>query len=134
MSAAGAIREARCSCGALAAVCSGEPVRVSICHCLSCKRRSGSAFAWGATFAQHQVATSGESKSYTSIGEEGRWGRMHFCPTCGVTLFYEIEARPGMITVPAGAFADPGFPGPDVAVYDERRAPWLVIDPPLRQE
>ena len=127
-------RIATCSCGGLAAACTGEPARVSVCHCLSCKRRSGSAFAWGATFARDQVATSGESRSYTSTGEAGRWGRMHFCPSCGITVFYEIEARPGMITIPAGTFADPAFPGPHVTVYDERCEPWLTIDRSLRRE
>ena len=38
-------RRAQCSCGQLAAICAGEPVRVSVCHCLECKRRSGSAFS-----------------------------------------------------------------------------------------
>ena len=120
-------RTATCSCGALQARCSGAPARNSVCHCLDCKRRSGSAFAWGATFKRDQVEISGESRSYTRIGDEGRWGRFHFCPACGVTVFYEIEARPAMITVPAGGFADPDFPAPDVSVYGERRERWLTV-------
>lgn len=47
------------------------------------------------------------------------------CPECGVTIAYEIERRPGMISIPAGAFADPAFPPPAIEVYDERRCPWL---------
>jgi hypothetical protein len=38
-------RTASCRCGALRAICEGEPVQVSVCHCLECQRRSGSAFA-----------------------------------------------------------------------------------------
>jgi hypothetical protein len=38
-------REARCSCGALTAVATGDPVRNSVCHRLDCKRTTGSAFS-----------------------------------------------------------------------------------------
>src|SRR3546814_12386839 len=36
---------ATCRCGQLRAVCEGEPVRVSVFHCLECQKRSGGAFA-----------------------------------------------------------------------------------------
>ena len=49
-------RRAECSCGQLSATCSGEPVRVSVCHCLSCKRRTGSAFSFNARFAEMDVS------------------------------------------------------------------------------
>jgi hypothetical protein len=32
-----------------------------------------------------------------------------------------------MIAVPVGAFADPTFPPPQVAVYCERRHPWAIM-------
>ena len=44
------VRRAECACGQLSAVCSGEPMRVSVCHCLACKRRTGSAFSYNARF------------------------------------------------------------------------------------
>lgn len=118
-------RIARCSCGALSATATGDPVRNSICHCLNCKRLSGSAFSWNATFAEGQVAISGEHASFTRLSDEGFWGRHHFCPKCGIRVFYAIERRPGMISIPAGLFADPDFPAPTIQVYTERLCPWL---------
>ena len=38
-------RTATCRCGQLRAECQGEPVRVSVCHCLDCQKRTGSVFA-----------------------------------------------------------------------------------------
>src|SRR5262245_60383971 len=32
------IRTATCRCGQLKALCEGEPVRVSVCHCLECQK------------------------------------------------------------------------------------------------
>ena len=35
-------RTASCSCGQLSAIVVGEPLRISICHCLACQQRTGS--------------------------------------------------------------------------------------------
>ena len=121
-------RTAECSCGSLRAVCQGEPARISVCHCLDCQRRTGSAFALNATFEAGQVDVSGPYSTFTRSSDEGYWGRFNFCPVCGSNVFYEIERRPGMISVPVGGFADPGFPVPTVSVYEERRHPWCSIE------
>lgn len=121
-------RIAQCLCGALSATCQGEPARVSVCHCVNCKRRSGSAFSYTAGYDATQVSTSGHYATYRRPGEEVRWADFHFCPLCGTTVFYEISARPGMISVPAGGFADKDFPEPRFEVFDERRADWCRIE------
>lgn len=119
------VREARCACGALCASAEGEPVRISVCHCLACKRRTGSALAWNATYHAACVTVSGAYHTYERRSDEGNWARHHFCPACGCSVHYEIEVRPGMISIPAGAFADADFPAPTIQVYEERACPWL---------
>lgn len=57
-------RRAQCNCGLLSVICEGLPQRVSICHCSACKRRTGSAFAWNATFEDAHVTLTGDSKSF----------------------------------------------------------------------
>jgi hypothetical protein len=117
--------EASCGCGALTAHAEGDPVRISVCNCLDCKRRTGSAFSWNATYPAGQVRIEGDYRTFERGSDDGFWARMHFCPTCGVTVFYEIERRPDMISIPVGAFSDPDFPAPTVEVYGDRRCPWL---------
>ena len=119
------IREARCACGALRARAGGDPARVSICHCGACKRRTGSAFSWNATYDAARVEIIGPSQTHTRSSEDGHWARHHFCATCGIGVWYEIERRPGMISIPAGAFADAEFPPPHVQVYHEISCFWL---------
>lgn len=128
-----ATREARCSCGAVTAVTEGEPVRNSVCHCLDCKRRTGSAFAWNAHWPQDRVRTTGDTKVATRISDEGFWARHHFCPKCGAFVWYEIERRPGIVSIPVGAFADPEFPAPAIEVYEERRCGWLAEIAPIKE-
>lgn len=121
-------RRAQCSCGQLSAVCSGEPVRVSVCHCLACKRRTGSAFSFNARWAEDNVSVHGRAAAFTRTGDEGGRVIYSFCPDCGTTVHYRIDNQPGLIAVPVGAFADLSFPVPSLSFYHQsRRHPWIEI-------
>ncbi len=98
-----------------------------MCHCLACQRRTGSAFGVQAWFREDDVTLEGASTAWERVGDEG--GRMtsHFCPTCGSTVYYRGTWGPGAISIPVGAFADPGFPPPKVSIYEKRRHPWAIM-------
>src|SRR5436190_23903286 len=87
-------RHAECSCGQLQVVCVGEPVRISVCHCLACQRRTGSAFAAQARFPRDKVAISGASKTYVRVADSGQSLTFHFCPDCGATVYYRQDHVP----------------------------------------
>ncbi|AXE32122.1 aldehyde-activating protein [Chromobacterium phragmitis] len=120
-------RLAACSCGQLTAQVAGEPVRVSICHCLACQRRTGSVFGQQARFYRKDVAIAGQSTVYVRVGDEGSRVAFHFCPVCGATVYYEPEGLEAFVAIPVGAFADPGFPPPSVSVYEERKHGWVAV-------
>jgi len=120
-------RLASCCCGQLSVRTRGEPVRVSMCHCLECQRRTGSTYGAQARFLAHQVEVAGESTEYARAGDEGHVARFHFCPRCGSTVWYVIDDRPGSVVVTLGAFADPRFPAPTFSVYEERRHAWVSV-------
>lgn len=122
-------RLASCSCGQLTAQVVGEPVRVSICHCLACQRRTGSVFGEQARFPRENVTVSGVSTEYTRVGDEGSRATFHFCPQCGATVCWESDALDAFVTIPVGVFADPGFQSPGVSVYEERMHSWVVPPP-----
>lgn len=122
-------RSASCSCGALTAQVSGEPLRISICRCLNCQRRSGSVFAAQARFARDQVVISGTSTGFALTGDEGSRAHFHFCPVCGATVYFQPEGAEDTIAIPIGAFADRLFPAPTVSVYEERMHAWVVPPP-----
>lgn len=125
------MRVASCQCGAVTAACTGEPVRVSVCHCLACQRRSGSAFAAQARFAAAEVVTSGETAIWQLRGDEGGVASFHFCARCGSTVWYIADGQPELIAVPLGAFADPhSFGTPDYSVYEGRKFDWVTVDAP----
>jgi hypothetical protein len=125
-------RVAACACGQLRVVCTGEPARISMCHCGQCQKRTGSLFGVCAFYAREQITRiEGTSTQYTRGGDSGFTVTFQFCPTCGTTLYWEVEARPNMIGVGVGAFDDPNFPRPHQAVWTERRHAWLPLPPDM---
>lgn len=120
-------RLASCSCGKLTVSTRGEPTRVSICHCLACQKRTGSAFGAQARFPTDAVIIEGRSSEYVRVGDEGTSARFHFCPECGSTVFYLPQSIPDVVAIPVGAFADPDFPQPRVSVYEVRKHRWVGL-------
>lgn len=120
-------RTAQCRCGQVTATCLGGPGRISVCHCLDCQRRSGSAFAAQARFPIERVTITGTTKSWECVGDSGSRATFHFCPDCGATIAYTNEGMDGVIAIPLGAFADPGFPAPRHSVYENRKHSWVAI-------
>jgi hypothetical protein len=128
-------RTASCRCGKLRATATGEPVRVSACHCLNCKKRSGSAFAVQARWPKEDVRIEGESKTFVMVADSGNRGIFHFCPECGSDVFYEIDGKfddkfNDLIAIPLGAFDDPYFASPAFSVWEERKCDWVEITSP----
>ena len=121
------VRTASCRCGLLRAECEGEPVRISVCHCLNCQKRSGSSFAAQARWPDDQVTLAGERRAWSTTGEEGNTATFLFCPTCGSTVTYSSDGLPGLTAVAIGAFADPNFPPPNYSVFEERKHRWVEI-------
>jgi hypothetical protein len=122
-------RTASCSCGQLSAIALGEPIRVSICHCLACQRRTGSVFGVQARFARDKVEIRGTSTAFVRIGDSGNKATFNFCPLCGATVHYTIEGQSDIVGIPVGAFGDPGFPFPVRSVYEERMHAWVRVPP-----
>ena len=118
---------ASCSCGQLTLVARADPIRVSMCHCLACQRRTGSTYGAQARFASADVEIRGRSTVWTRIGDEGTRIHFHFCPDCGATVHWIMGDDDSMLAVPVGAFADPTFPPPVYSVYEERRHPWVSV-------
>ena len=122
-------RRAACSCGQLYAVTEGEHVRISMCHCLACQRRTGSTFGAQARFPRDRVSISGTSTQYVRTADSGDRITFHFCPACGSTVFYQPDQEADLIAIPVGAFADPSFPAPTVSVYEARQHAWTGLPP-----
>jgi len=102
-----------CLCGDVRLVATGEPYRVGLCHCLDCRKNTGSLFHGSAIFPEHAVTIEGDTREFA--------GR-HFCPRCGSTVF----GRSGdEIEVSLGAFDAPDQFTPTYELWTVRREAWL---------
>lgn len=118
------VRLATCTCGQLRVSCRGEPIRVSMCHCLACQRRTGSVFGVQARYAREQVAVEGRASVYLRTADSGYAVREHFCPGCGSTVYWQLDRVPAVYGVAVGAFADPGFAPPRHSFCEASRHRW----------
>lgn len=84
-------------------------------------------FAQQARWAVENVAVEGAASQFVRVGDEGMAITFRFCATCGATVFYDIDKMPGVIAVPVGASADPGFARPTYSVYGARKHAWVHV-------
>jgi hypothetical protein len=131
-----ATREAACHCGQLRLHVEGDPFVVSICHCLDCQRRTGSAFGMQSAFRSGQVEIEGRYSGFSRISEEAdrREHTFHFCPDCGSQVFYTEADDGDLVVISVGSFADPTFPPPTESGYNSRRHQWIGLPDGLVRE
>lgn len=109
-----------CNCGQVRYELHGEPLRVGLCHCETCRKFTGSAFSHYAVWPKGRVRITGETGCW-----QVRAGGDRFCRTCGASLFTwsdgetEIEVKLGTLDgPPAGLW-------PAYELWTVRREPWL---------
>jgi len=126
------IRTATCRCGGCAIEVEGEPTVNLICHCASCRRRTGGPCGWTATFREDQVlGRRGDFRVYNSDGTAGRVANS-FCSTCGTTLFFTPAEFPGLVGCAGGCFVDDPLGEPTISASDDLRRAWLRLPDTLQ--
>jgi hypothetical protein len=123
-----------CSCRQLRVTTEGDPVLISMCHCLACQRRTGSAFGMQARWPNDRVEVTGRYTEYVRVSDDDEDRTYRFCPECGATVFWTSEDwLPDTVAIATGAFADPSFPQPSISSYGVRRYPWLTLPDGLEE-
>ena len=105
------VHQGGCLCGSVRYGTSGDPVRVTICHCRFCQRATGSAYMVEPIFRLEELrVTSGVPAVYDlkSAGS-GKIVHVHFCQACGTKLYLTFERFAGYCGVYAGTFDDPDW-------------------------
>lgn len=118
-----AIHEGGCACGALRFTVKAAPQRVGMCHCMTCRRVSGSPFGVYAIFRRADVEFRGHTQAWESSAE----ARRHFCALCGSVAYMEYVDH-DEIDLPIGAFDETGLYAPDYELWCIHREPWLPAD------
>jgi hypothetical protein len=110
-----------CLCGAVRYRVAGEPLRVGLCHCETCRRNTGASFGTFAVIRREQLTLlSGETSYYQSSPE----GRRHFCRACGSPV-YADSSNSDEIDIYVGTLDSPERLAPTYELWTVRRAHWL---------
>ena len=108
-----------CACGQLTFRAEGRAKRVGLCHCMTCRKISGSAFNAFVVFPMEQVTVSGDLGSWSvTSGSENC-----FCPRCGSQVLYRDGSDE--IEIKLGAFDQPNLFTPTYETWTKRREAWL---------
>lgn len=120
-----------CLCGAVSYSCSGESVMAGNCHCVDCKKSSGSGYAPSMFFPEASVAILGEVKYFSSRGKNGAEVSRGFCPNCGSQLFGKPSATAGLISIRAGTLDNANHYKPQLDIYTSHAVAWDAMDDKL---
>jgi hypothetical protein len=117
--------EGGCLCGGTRYRLRAEPVRISDCHCIDCRRGSAAAFVtWGQVGKGEVELLSGELRRVLFAN---RWRSFAAC--CGTPLFFQDNEEAPTIDLTIASLDHPERYTPEVAIWTEDRLPWALLDP-----
>ncbi len=94
------------------------------CHCVDCRKASGTGHGSHMMVRQDAIEVTGEVKFYESPADSGNTVRRGFCPTCGSAICSTNSGMPGVTVIRASSLDDPEVFKPQMVVYAARAASW----------
>ena len=116
-----------CLCGKVRYKISADPVFSGVCHCKSCQKGTGSAFAVVVAVPSPGVAVTGALTAYVGKGDSGKDITRRFCPSCGSPISSEAEMMPNVTMIEVGTLDDPSAVTPGMHIYCRSKMDWMVI-------
>jgi hypothetical protein len=114
------VNKGGCACGKVRFEARGEPYRVGICHCLTCRKAHGAPFNFYAVFPIEAVTISGAVTEFAS----SEHARRYSCRSCGAPV-YSTWGRDDEFYLYPGSFDETGLFAPSYELWTIRREPWL---------
>ncbi len=121
----------RCLCGAATFVAAGEPIITAHCHCVDCRKSSGTGHCTHVAISEAAVTLSGELRGYGHPADSGNIVTRYFCPQCGSAIHSTNSAMAGMVFLRASALDDLNAVTPQMVVYASRAPQWDTTDSAL---
>ena len=113
-----------CQCELLRFELKGQPLFTHACHCLVCRRRSGTAFGLSTTVLQRDMTITCGELAPKPISPRTT---IYRCAACETTIFSASTRFPSIYVVRGGTFDDPMVVEPDAHTWVKRKHPWIVL-------
>jgi hypothetical protein len=122
-----------CLCGKVRYEIRGEPLIMYYCHCGTCRKATGSAFATNIALRTEDLQIVAGREALASF-ESSPNKRRYFCSGCGSPIYSHGEATRGIVSVRCGTLDDDPAVRPAVHGYVASKASWYDIHDDLPQK
>jgi hypothetical protein len=119
-----------CQCESLRFELKARPLFTHACHCLACRRRSGSAFGLTTTVLRRDLVLTRGEVTAKQISPRTTTYR---CAACETTIYSESTRFPSTYIVRGGTFDDPEVVKPGAHIWVKRKHPWIVLPSEIPQ-
>ena len=113
----------RCLCGAVTFEVRGPLRDVVLCHCVECRRWTGSVGAFAATLVEDLVIGETGALRWIDSPESARGARRGFCSSCGSSLFWQA-AGGERVSIAAGTLDEPTRLRVAAHIYTHQAGDW----------
>ena len=118
-----------CLCGSVRYQSAADPQIVGQCHCVDCRKTSGTDHGTHLMTPEEGFSVSGEIKFYDRPADSGNTVSRGFCPGCGSAIYSTNSAMAGVVFVRASSLDDMEIAKPQMIVYASRAPSWSQLDP-----
>jgi hypothetical protein len=126
------MHQGHCLCGAVRYEIDGELAGIQLCHCATCRRAQGGAFAANLPVdAANFRLVAGEDRLKAFESTPGK--QRMFCGDCGSPIISRLTADPTKVRVRAGTLTDPVATKPIFHFQTASKASWWTITDDLPQ-
>lgn len=123
--------EGACPCNKIRYCLERPPLIVHCCHCRSCQKESGSAFAVNVVVESKYVKLlSSESPELIfTPSDSGGGQQVHRCPSCQHAVWSNYGHSGDVIRfVKAGTLDEPARVPPNINIFVRSKLPWVKLD------
>lgn len=120
-----------CLCGSVRYESQAEPMVVGHCHCVDCRKSSGTGHCTHMVIPKDAFTVTGEIRFYDHPADSGNIVSRGFCPTCGCAIYSKNSGMPEIVFPRASSLDDPEVAKPQMVVYASRAPSWDAVDSSL---
>lgn len=114
-----------CNCGAIRYRIDAAPLRVSHCHCATCRRASGAVAGTLAAFPAEAVHWEGAAPVTWRSSD---FAVRRFCGICGSPLEFRFDSRPELRLIALGSMDDPSAAPAIRHNFISEKVDWVHLD------
>lgn len=120
-----------CLCGDVRYESKADAAVTGHCHCVDCRKSSGTGHCSHMGVPSDAVAVTGEVSVYDKPADSGNVVSRAFCPKCGSAVYSLNSVMGELVFIRASSLDDPEVFKPQVVVYASRAPSWDHMDPDI---